>query len=71
MKEFEPSRDFTKTVMKSVYNFEASKESRQASLWGLLSIRLIRYGLPVGGAILGIFNIVRLCFTFIMPAVCH
>jgi len=71
MKEFEPSRNFTEKVMQSVYDFETSRKSSPASLWGLLSMRVIRYGLAVGGAILGIFNIVRLCFPFIMPAVCH
>ena len=71
MKEFEPSRDFTKKVMKAVYDFEGSKESHPAGLRGFLPIRLMRYGLPAAGAILGIFNIVRLCFTFIAPAVCR
>lgn len=79
MKEFEPSRDFTKKVMKAVYGFEASRgkdsaaspDGRRTRLWGFLPMRLIGYGLPIGGAILGLINIIRLCFTFIAPAVCH
>ncbi len=71
MKEFEPSRDFTKKVMEEVYNFEASRERSPARLSELLSMRLIGYGLTAGGAVLGLFNIARLCFTFIAPAVCH
>ncbi|MDA8327253.1 MAG: hypothetical protein M0033_13730 [Nitrospiraceae bacterium] len=71
MKEFEPSPDFTKKVMKAVYEFEASKERRPAPLWGPLPMRLMSYGLPIGGAIFGLLNILRLCFTFIAPAVCH
>lgn len=71
MKEFEPSPDFTKNVMKAVYDFETSRESPRAPLWGFLTVRLIRYGLPIGGTVLGLINILRLCFTFIAPAVCH
>jgi hypothetical protein len=71
MNEFEPSRDFTEKVMKAVYDFEASKKGGHAGLRDVLSVRLIGYGLPVGGAVLAIINIVRLCFTYLAPAVCH
>jgi hypothetical protein len=60
MKEFEPSKDFVSKVMKSVYDYEQTKNLRLSLADKLLASRAFRYAMSTG-SVLGIFLIPATC----------
>ncbi len=69
MKKFEPSRHFVSKVMQKVRAHEEMKpESSPAPLFAAAGI--IRPALSIGGALLGIVNLLRILFSVFSPAHC-
>jgi hypothetical protein len=71
MKEFEPSRDFVRKVMQGVRACEAGNRDRTMIAERLLSSRRVRITLSMGGAMIGIINLIRISLIFLSPALCR
>lgn len=72
MKEFEPSPDFVSRVMR-VVAAETVTCARPAVASGrvLLTPIAVRALVAAGGALLGLFNLLRLWLTVFSPAICQ
>lgn len=71
MKEYEPSREFVARVMRAVETMAASENRVQAAALNLGALPAGRALLAVGGAMLGILNLLRLWLTVLSPALCQ
>jgi len=71
MKEFKPSGNFVVKVMHEVRMFEAANKPVASRSQLVLSTPLVRYALSVGGALLGIINLIRIYSTVFSPVICR
>jgi len=71
MKEFKPSQNFTARVMSDVRVHEALKNQDASWTQMFFSTRFARYALSIGGGLLGIINLVRICLTVFSPVACR
>lgn len=71
MKKFDPSDVFVSKVMESIYAYEKKKEREVSLSQKLISSRFVRYGMSVGGFLLGIINVMRLISNVFSPVLCR
>ncbi len=68
MKQFKPSPDFVSRVMEEVVACRPENERRY---FRLLNLPVVRYVMSAAGVLLGLLNLVRLCFSVLSPIVCR
>ena len=71
MKEFEPSGDFVKKVMRAVYNFEQERRSQMPLSQILLASRAVRFAFSAGCILMGILNLVRFYHSTFSAVICR
>ena len=71
MENFEPADHFVPRVMADIQAYETSRSLDMARKESFLFSKPLRYTLSVGGALLGMVNIIRIASTFISPALCR
>lgn len=71
MKEYAPSRDFVKKVMRAVSAFEQERRLPIPLSQRLFAIKAARFAFSAGGILMGILNLVRFYLSAFSPAICR
>ena len=70
MRDFESSGDFVARTMENVRSYEMARIKETEKANRMLVSKPALYALSAGGAVLGMWNLVRTVWTLIAPAAC-
>ena len=71
MDSYKPSGDFVARIMENVRSYETAMIKGKGRANETPIPKLVFFAMSAGGILLGALNLVRVAWTFIVPAVCQ